>query len=191
MSLLSDRQREDLHKSMLDYLYANNHIDAFNALKQSAGIDYSPDPSARYTGLLEKKWTSVIRLQKKASPPLPVPALHLTPPRSWSSRTETHSSRKNSRCHQQSAPQPSQTVDNDDCRFYLSLLTALQGRTALALARQSLHDPTSGSVTRKQPTAIDLQFFSRALHGANLAANTDADSRTSATSRALKSKRSR
>lgn len=52
---------------MLDYLYANNHIDAFNALKESAGIEYTPDPSARYTGLLEKKWTSVIRLQKKVS----------------------------------------------------------------------------------------------------------------------------
>ncbi|KAF5315780.1 hypothetical protein D9611_004800 [Ephemerocybe angulata] len=65
MSLLSDRQREDLHKSMLDYLYANNHIEAFNALKESAGLEYTPDPSARYTGLLEKKWTSVIRLQKK------------------------------------------------------------------------------------------------------------------------------
>ena len=50
---------------MLDYLYANNHVDAFNALKESAGIEYTPDPSARYTGLLEKKWTSVIRLQKK------------------------------------------------------------------------------------------------------------------------------
>ena len=52
---------------MLDYLYANNHVDAFNALKESAGIEYTPDPSARYTGLLEKKWTSVIRLQKKVS----------------------------------------------------------------------------------------------------------------------------
>jgi hypothetical protein len=55
------------HKSMLDYLFVNNHIEAFTALKQSAGIDYTPDPNARYTGLLEKKWTSVIRLQKKAS----------------------------------------------------------------------------------------------------------------------------
>ncbi|KAG2019972.1 miller-Dieker lissencephaly protein [Coprinopsis cinerea AmutBmut pab1-1] len=65
MSLLSDRQKDDLHKAMLDYLYANNHTAAFNALKESAGITYTPDPTARYTGLLEKKWTSVIRLQKK------------------------------------------------------------------------------------------------------------------------------
>ena len=52
---------------MLDYLFVNNHIEAFTALKQSAGIDYTPDPNARYTGLLEKKWTSVIRLQKKVN----------------------------------------------------------------------------------------------------------------------------
>ncbi|KAJ7074078.1 WD40-repeat-containing domain protein [Mycena amicta] len=65
MSLLSDRQREDLHKSMLDYLYANNFTQAYTALKQEAETEYTPDPKAKYTGLLEKKWTSVIRLQKK------------------------------------------------------------------------------------------------------------------------------
>ncbi|KAF5380970.1 hypothetical protein D9615_004094 [Tricholomella constricta] len=65
MSLLSERQREDLHKSMLDYLHANNYTSAFNALKADAGTQYTPDPKAKYAGLLEKKWTSVIRLQKK------------------------------------------------------------------------------------------------------------------------------
>lgn len=52
---------------MLDYLYANNFISAFNALKSDAGTQYTPDPKAKYAGLLEKKWTSVIRLQKKVS----------------------------------------------------------------------------------------------------------------------------
>ncbi|EKM82583.1 hypothetical protein AGABI1DRAFT_111186 [Agaricus bisporus var. burnettii JB137-S8] len=65
MSLLSDRQRQDLHKSMLDYLYANNYMSAFSAFQADAGTQYTPDPKAKYTGLLEKKWTSVIRLQKK------------------------------------------------------------------------------------------------------------------------------
>jgi platelet-activating factor acetylhydrolase IB subunit alpha len=50
---------------MLDYLYANNFTAAYNALKEDAGTEYTPDPKAKYTGLLEKKWTSVIRLQKK------------------------------------------------------------------------------------------------------------------------------
>lgn len=31
--------------------------------------EFQPDPRAKWTGLLEKKWTSVIRLQKKVSGP--------------------------------------------------------------------------------------------------------------------------
>ncbi|KAI0075257.1 miller-Dieker lissencephaly protein [Panus rudis PR-1116 ss-1] len=65
MSLLSDRQKEELHKSILEYLHANNFNDAFNSLKSEAAVDYTPDPKSKYSGLLEKKWTSVIRLQKK------------------------------------------------------------------------------------------------------------------------------
>ncbi|THH27427.1 hypothetical protein EUX98_g6761 [Antrodiella citrinella] len=65
MSLLSDRQKEELHKSVLEYLHANNFTDAFNALKSDTGLDYAPDAKSKYAGLLEKKWTSVIRLQKK------------------------------------------------------------------------------------------------------------------------------
>lgn len=44
---------------------ANNFTAAFDALKSESGAKYSPDPNAKYTGLLEKKWTGVIRLQKK------------------------------------------------------------------------------------------------------------------------------
>ncbi|KAF9808857.1 hypothetical protein IEO21_07722 [Rhodonia placenta] len=65
MSLLSERQKEELHKSILEYLHTNNFTDAFNSMKSETGIDYKPDPKAKYAGLLEKKWTSVIRLQKK------------------------------------------------------------------------------------------------------------------------------
>jgi len=53
------------HKSMLEYLHTNNFISAYNALKEEASVEYTPDPKAKYAGLLEKKWTSVIRLQKK------------------------------------------------------------------------------------------------------------------------------
>jgi len=52
---------------MLEYLHANNFLGAYNALKADSGIAYTPDPKAKYAGLLEKKWTSVIRLQKKVS----------------------------------------------------------------------------------------------------------------------------
>ena len=46
-------------------MHANNFTDAFNALKSETGVEYTPDPKGKYVGLLEKKWTSVIRLQKK------------------------------------------------------------------------------------------------------------------------------
>lgn len=50
---------------MLEYLHANGFDTAYDALKTDTGTEYTPDPKARYAGLLEKKWTSVIRLQKK------------------------------------------------------------------------------------------------------------------------------
>ncbi|KIM79589.1 hypothetical protein PILCRDRAFT_73886 [Piloderma croceum F 1598] len=65
MSLLSERQRDELHKSMLEYMHANGFNAAYDALKSDTSTEYTPDPKARFAGLLEKKWTSVIRLQKK------------------------------------------------------------------------------------------------------------------------------
>jgi platelet-activating factor acetylhydrolase IB subunit alpha len=50
---------------MLEYLHTSNFTAAYNALKEDTGVEYTPDPKAKYAGLLEKKWTSVIRLQKK------------------------------------------------------------------------------------------------------------------------------
>ncbi|KAI7882363.1 putative platelet-activating factor acetylhydrolase ib alpha subunit [Lichtheimia hyalospora FSU 10163] len=65
-SILSDRQRDELHKAMLDYLNASGFTESFNALKnESQNDDFTPDPKTKYAGLLEKKWSSVIRLQKK------------------------------------------------------------------------------------------------------------------------------
>ena len=65
-SILSERQKDELHKSILDYFKTNNLQSAYSALSLEAGLeDFTPDPKAKYAGLLEKKWTSVIRLQKK------------------------------------------------------------------------------------------------------------------------------
>jgi len=50
---------------MLDYLHTQGFLEAFDALKVESSTEYVPDPKAKYAGLLEKKWTSVIRLQKK------------------------------------------------------------------------------------------------------------------------------
>ncbi|CAB5364318.1 unnamed protein product [Rhizophagus irregularis] len=64
--LLSDRQKDELHKAILDYLHSNGYTTAFDSLKaESKQDDFNPDPKQKYAGLLEKKWTSVIRLQKK------------------------------------------------------------------------------------------------------------------------------
>ncbi|TIA82067.1 hypothetical protein E3P89_01422 [Wallemia ichthyophaga] len=66
MSPLSDRQRDELHKSLLDYLQSCGYEDSARALRLDAGLDdIKLDPTAKYAGLLEKKWTSVIRLQRK------------------------------------------------------------------------------------------------------------------------------
>ena len=55
----------DRHKSILEYLHSQNFTEAYSALKSEANVDYTPDPKSKYAMLLEKKWTSVIRLQKK------------------------------------------------------------------------------------------------------------------------------
>jgi len=54
------------HKAILDYLSANGFNESFQSLKkESKNQDFTPGPQQRSTGLMEKKWTSVIRLQKK------------------------------------------------------------------------------------------------------------------------------
>lgn len=56
---------------MLDYLHSSGFTETLAALKHEAGQpDFQPDAKAKWSGLLEKKWTSVIRLQKKVRPSL-------------------------------------------------------------------------------------------------------------------------
>lgn len=51
------------NKAIADYLGSNGYNDALEAFKKEA--DMSGDVDRKFGGLLEKKWTSVIRLQKK------------------------------------------------------------------------------------------------------------------------------
>lgn len=54
------------HKAILDYLSASGFTESFNTLKsETHNENFASDPKQKYSGLLEKKWTSVIRLQKK------------------------------------------------------------------------------------------------------------------------------
>lgn len=53
------------NKAIADYLGSNGYTDALEAFKKEA--DMSGEMDRKFGGLLEKKWTSVIRLQKKVS----------------------------------------------------------------------------------------------------------------------------
>ncbi|XP_067138314.1 lissencephaly-1 homolog isoform X3 [Centruroides vittatus] len=61
--VLSQRQREELNKAIADYLSSSGYMGALEAFKKESEMPGEIDK--KYTGLLEKKWTSVIRLQKK------------------------------------------------------------------------------------------------------------------------------
>ncbi|ORY99905.1 putative platelet-activating factor acetylhydrolase isoform 1B alpha subunit [Syncephalastrum racemosum] len=63
-TLLSERQKDELHKAILGYLDSCGFTQAFMALKTESQIQ-ELDGNNKYANLLEKKWTSVIRLQKK------------------------------------------------------------------------------------------------------------------------------
>ena len=51
------------NKAIADYLLTSGHVDSLEAFKREA--DVSGDVDKKFTGLLEKKWTSVVRLQKR------------------------------------------------------------------------------------------------------------------------------
>jgi len=61
--VLSQRQRDELNKAIADYLLTSGHVDSLEAFKREA--DVGSDVDKKFTGLLEKKWTSVVRLQKR------------------------------------------------------------------------------------------------------------------------------
>ena len=55
------------HKAIIAYLASNNLPNAANALRDELNLTdtFDSNTSKKYEGLLEKKWTSVVRLQKK------------------------------------------------------------------------------------------------------------------------------
>ncbi|EON95752.1 putative nuclear distribution protein pac-1a protein [Phaeoacremonium minimum UCRPA7] len=69
--ILTSRQAEELHKSIIAYLASNNLPKTAQALREelSIGDTFDAATSKKYEGLLEKKWTSVVRLQKKVDTP--------------------------------------------------------------------------------------------------------------------------
>ncbi|KAF8576683.1 dynein regulator [Ramaria rubella] len=64
---LSERQKDDLHRSILDYLFSAGFTKTYEQMKEEVpGLTgFDVDPSAKTAGLLVKKWTGLIRLQRK------------------------------------------------------------------------------------------------------------------------------
>ncbi|KAJ1914309.1 Lissencephaly-1 [Tieghemiomyces parasiticus] len=63
-STLPARQKQELQKSVLDWLHTNGYEDSFAALKRESGHeDFVADPKSKYAGQLEKKWATFVRLQ--------------------------------------------------------------------------------------------------------------------------------
>uniref|UniRef100_A0A2R9A5C7 Platelet-activating factor acetylhydrolase IB subunit alpha n=1 Tax=Pan paniscus TaxID=9597 RepID=A0A2R9A5C7_PANPA len=62
--VLSSRPR-DANRAIADYLRSNGYEEAYSVFKKEAELDMNEELDKKYAGLLEKKWTSVIRLQKK------------------------------------------------------------------------------------------------------------------------------
>ncbi|RMZ82536.1 hypothetical protein DV737_g2013, partial [Chaetothyriales sp. CBS 132003] len=65
--LLTARQAEELHKSIVSYFLAVGFSDSAAALRSEAGLGTAFDDATakKYETLLEKKWTSIVRLQKR------------------------------------------------------------------------------------------------------------------------------
>lgn len=61
--VLAHRQKDELNRAILDYLLSSGYHQAVKLFKEEANIEGENDK--KFNGLLEKKWTSVIRLQKK------------------------------------------------------------------------------------------------------------------------------
>ncbi|KAH8647106.1 WD domain-containing protein [Xylariales sp. PMI_506] len=65
--ILTSRQADELHKAIIAYLASNNLTNTAETLRQelNLGDTFDAATAKKYEGLLEKKWTSVVRLQKK------------------------------------------------------------------------------------------------------------------------------
>lgn len=63
--VLSAKHKDELNCAIADYLKTSGYIEAYNHFVQEADVPADKASDKKFSGLLEKKWTSVLRLQKK------------------------------------------------------------------------------------------------------------------------------
>ncbi|KAJ2114570.1 Lissencephaly-1, partial [Coemansia sp. RSA 922] len=64
--ILPERQLKELQKSVLDFMHTQGYTESAAVFARESGNEgFVADPNDRHHNLLAKKWTSVIRLQKK------------------------------------------------------------------------------------------------------------------------------
>ncbi|KAJ2640888.1 Lissencephaly-1, partial [Coemansia sp. RSA 1694] len=64
--ILPERQLKELEKSMLDFMHTHGYAESASVFARESGNEgFTAGPTDRHHNLLAKKWTSVIRLQKK------------------------------------------------------------------------------------------------------------------------------
>ncbi|PAV85596.1 hypothetical protein WR25_24970 [Diploscapter pachys] len=62
---LSERQKEEINRAIADYLHTYGYLESLEIFRKEASLSEN-DPKT-INGMLEKKWTSVLRLQKKVN----------------------------------------------------------------------------------------------------------------------------
>lgn len=65
--MLSQRQKDELNRAIADYLHTNNYKDSLDSFMREASLPADVCADKKQAGALEKKWTTVVRLQKKIS----------------------------------------------------------------------------------------------------------------------------
>jgi platelet-activating factor acetylhydrolase IB subunit alpha len=63
--MLPQRQKEELNRAIADYLHSNNYKETFECFLKETNMPADIQSDKKYSGVLEKKWTTVVRLQKK------------------------------------------------------------------------------------------------------------------------------
>uniref|UniRef100_A0A914V7X3 LisH domain-containing protein n=1 Tax=Plectus sambesii TaxID=2011161 RepID=A0A914V7X3_9BILA len=56
---------ESSNRAVADYLQSHGYVESLDAFRREATLTADSDADKKFAGLLEKKWTSVLRLQKK------------------------------------------------------------------------------------------------------------------------------